>query len=253
MNNVPDWKICLEIGLNHLGSETLLEEIVNDSRISDLGVALSIQIKEESFYETNKNLFLTFEQHINFIEKFKLLHIPCGIALGPISNLKKLYDSGVKPDFLKLLSNSSCNPEFMNKVFNLFNCPKYISVGLSDFAYIKKEIIPLMSVNDRLIHTSLSHDSNDQNLSDIKILSDLDVKVFYGLHADDHNLINTSIGAGAEGIFFYIGNKSLNLPDFSHAIDLDDIKKVVLNAESSFSAMKKSKDGSKSIKIDLLG
>ena len=50
----PDWKVCLEIGLNHLGSYPLLEEMLRSSGIKELGAAVTVQIKEEEFYKNNK-------------------------------------------------------------------------------------------------------------------------------------------------------------------------------------------------------
>ena len=60
-------------------------------------------------------------------------------------------------------------------------------------------------------------------------------------------------GAGADSIFLYIGNKTLNLPDLEHAIDLDDIADVVAKINICFTSMKKSENTPKSVKIDFIG
>jgi sialic acid synthase SpsE len=253
MMDLSSWKVCLEIGLNHLGSHSLLESIIKDSGIAELGVSVTVQIKEEDFYKTNEQFHLSLEEHQRFIELCRELKIPCGLALGPLSDLQVLKDGGLEPDFIKTLSISSANTDFMGRVYDTYNCPKYISVGLSDVAYVNDHIVPLMGENDKLIHTCLSHNGADQNLGDIRLLGNLGVPVCYGLHALDHDLIYTGIGAGADSIFFYIGDKSLDLPDFAHAIDLVDVADVVAKINTCFSAMSESGDASKSAKINFIG
>jgi sialic acid synthase SpsE len=253
MSDLSDWKICLEVGVNHLGSYSLLEKMIKDSGIAELGVSITVQIKEEDFYKTNEQFYLSLHEHRSLIELCRTLKIPCGLALGPITDLQALTDGGLKPDFIKTLSISSANADFMNRVYAAYDCPKYISVGLSDAAYVKEYIVPLMGDKDNLIHTCLSHDSADQNLGDMRLLGNLGVPVCYGLHAVDHELIYAGIGAGADSIFFYIGDKSLDLPDFSHAIDMADIAYVVAKGNACFRAMSESGDGPKSAKISFIG
>ena len=79
--------------------------------------------------------------------------IPCGFALGPILDLDKIKSEGLKPDFIKTLSISSADQQFMTRLMKTFECPKYISVGLSTLEYIENFIIPIMNSNDKLIHT----------------------------------------------------------------------------------------------------
>jgi sialic acid synthase SpsE len=250
--DVSSWKVCLEIGLNHLGSYSKLEKIIKDYGLAKLGVSVSVQVLEEDFYKDNEQLYLNLEQHRNFIKLCRDLKIPCGLALGPLSlsELQSIKDGGLEFDFIKTLSISSANNDFMERLYDTFDCPKYISVGLSDIEYIKNHIEPLMGSSDKLIHTILSHNVRDQNLGDIESLKNLGVPVCFGLHAADHFLIFTGIGAGADSVFFYIGDKSLDLPDFEHAIDLSDIADMVGKIKSCYSAMSKSGDASKSIKID---
>ena len=242
------WKVCLEIGINHLGSHSLLENMIKDNGIAELGVSVTVQIPDD-FYKTNEKFHLSLEEHQSFNELCRELKIPCGLALGPLSDLKVLKDGGLEPDFIKTLSISSANTDFMSRLYATYDCPKYISIGLSDVAYVKDHIVPLMGYNDKLIHTILSHNSADQNLGDIRLLGNLGVPVCYGLHAVEHDLIYAGIGAGADSIFFYIGDKSLDLPDFAHAIDLGDVADVVAKINTCYSAMSESGDASKSVKI----
>jgi hypothetical protein len=66
MSTIPYWKVCLEIGSNHLGSYSKLEEIVTEIGLQKLGVAITIQIKEETFYDSNKEFKLTNYEYRNF-------------------------------------------------------------------------------------------------------------------------------------------------------------------------------------------
>lgn len=249
MKAISDWKICLEVGINHLGSYSLLEKMIKDSNIAELGVSVTVQIKEEDFYKTNKNFFLSIDEHLRFIELCRTLKISCGLALGPLSDLLALKHAGLEPDFIKTLSVSSANADFMSRVYDTYDCAKYISVGLSSVAYVKEHIIPVMRDKDKLIHTCLSHNAADQNLDDISLLGNLGVPVCYGLHAVEHDLIYTSIGAGADSIFFYIGDKTQGLPDFEHAIDMSDIADVVARTNLCFTAMGESGNTPKSLNI----
>jgi sialic acid synthase SpsE len=253
MINSSTWKVCLEVGINHLGSYSLLENMIKDSDISDLGVSVTVQIKEEDFYKTKEQFYLSIDEHRSFIDLCRALNIPCGLALGPISDLQALKNGGLEPDFIKTLSISSANADFMRRVYSTYDCPKYISVGLSDVAYVNEHIVPLMGDKDKLIHTCLSHNTADQNLGDIKLLGSLGVPVCFGLHAIDHDLIYTGIGAGADSVFFYIGDKTLDLPDFEHSIDMGEIAGVVGKINAFFSAMGESGDAPKSAKIAFIG
>ncbi|MDC0101049.1 N-acetylneuraminate synthase family protein [Alphaproteobacteria bacterium] len=247
-----NWKVCLEIGLNHLGSYALLEEMIKFKGIAELGVAVTVQIREEEFYKTNKKFHLSIDEHLMFVDLCRELQIPCGLSLGPLSDLSVLKGSGLEPDFLKTLSVSSNNLDFMHQVREYYSCPKYVSIGLSDISYIKHNILPLMNDDDEFIHTCLSHDSADQNLGDIRLIEKLGFPVCYGLHATNHELIFTAIGSGANKIFCYVGEKSFSLPDCEHALDMIEISEYVEKIGESYSSLGCSPDGSKSSKIDFI-
>lgn len=252
MSDVSNWGVCLEIGINHLGSYTLLENIIKENGISELGVSVTVQIKEEEFYKTNKNFFLTLEEHRRFLDLCRSMKIPCGLALGPLNNVQALKDEGLEPDFIKTLSIATEDINFMECLYGTYDCPKYISVGLSTTDYIKDEIVPLMNKNDMVSHTCLTHSSQDQNLPEILSLKELGVSVCFGLHAIDKEVAFTAIGVGAEKLFVYIGNKQLNLPDYEHALDLSEIFQFTQKANRCFGAMKSSGSKTKGVFIDFV-
>lgn len=252
MRDLSSWNLCLEIGINHLGSYSLLEDTIKASGLAELGVSITVQIKEEDFYKTNKNFYLTLDEHQRFLELCRSMKIPCGLALGPLNDVQALKNGGLEPDFIKTLSISTEDINFMKRLYSIYDCPKYISVGLSATNYIKDEIIPLMNKNDMLSHTCLTHNSHDQNLPEILVLKELGVPVCFGLHAVDKEIAFTAIGAGAEKIFVYIGNKQLDLPDYEHAIDLADISQFTQKIDRCFGATKPSKDKTKTVVIDFV-
>ena len=49
MSNTKDWKLCFEVGLNHLGCYNNLEKIIAESRVQEIPCAISVQIREENF------------------------------------------------------------------------------------------------------------------------------------------------------------------------------------------------------------
>ena len=132
-------------------------------------------------------------------------------------------------------------------------CQKYFSVGLSSQNFIANEIIPRMNENDMLIHTSLSHLPEDQNLIDINVLESYGKNVCFGQHSINHEVVFTAIGAGAKKIFTYIGDKRLQLPDLHHAIDLCEAENFFNQCLSCFSAMKINSSENKVSKIDFIG
>tara|TARA_B110000008_G_C16887268_1_gene531376 strand:+ start:252 stop:1013 length:762 start_codon:yes stop_codon:yes gene_type:complete len=252
MRDLSNWNVCLEVGINHLGSYSLLENVIKDSSIAELGVSITVQIKEEDFYKANKNFYLTLDEHRRFLELCRSMKIPCGLALGPLTDVQALKNGGLEPDFIKTLSISTEDINFIKRLYGAYDCPKYISVGLSATDYIKDEIIPLMNKNDMLIYTCLTHSSQDQNLPEIVALKEFGVPVCFGLHAIDKEIAFTAIGVGAEKIFVYIGNKKLDLPDYDHALDLAEIPQFTQKIDRCVGAMKHSKSKTKRVVIDFV-
>ena len=135
MRHSPNWKVCLEVGLNHLGSYSHLESMIRRIDLTELNVSITVQIREEDFYNTNKKFYLNHDEYKKFTELCRSLDIPFGFALGPISNLEALADSGLKPDFIKTLSIATINTDFMKRLYSAYDCNKYISTGLSSIQY----------------------------------------------------------------------------------------------------------------------
>ena len=254
MKNVKNWDVCFEVGLNHLGSYTNILSIIRDSMIQNLSCSLSVQIREENFYDDSKKyLALSSEEYSNLRVLCRSLGIPFGLALGPLENLNWLIDLELCPDFIKLIGIGTNDLDFVERLNEAFTCPKYYSVGLSEYGYIREEIIPRMRDEDMLVHTSLSHESSDQNLNEIRFLESLGKMACFGQHAIRPEVCFAAIGAGAKKIFAYIGDKDLELPDKEHAVAIRDAFSFYNQCSNCFAAMKKIESGFKLAKIEFIG
>ena len=254
MKKVKNWDVCFEVGLNHLGSYNNILSIIKGGMIQNLSCSLSVQIREESFYDDSKRyLVLNSNFYVKLRELCRSLDIPFGLALGPLEKLDWLTGLKLQPDFIKYIGIATNDLDFVDRLNEAFTCPKYYSVGLSDYNYIRDEVIPRMQDKDMLVHTSLSHESSDQNLSEIRFLESLGKNTCFGQHASNPEVCFAAIGAGAKKIFAYIGDKGLDLPDKEHAVATCDTISFHNQCSICFEAMKKINGGFKSAKIEFIG
>ena len=253
MNTVNCWRLCLEIGLNHIGLIKNVIDILNVIHKQNIQCAVSIQIREEEFYSDGREkLKLSLDDYCEIRKMCSNFEIPFGLALGPLKDIDWILGSNLKPDFIKILGMATKNTNFVDSL-NRFNCDKYFSVGLSSLDFIESEIIPRMKKDDALIHTSISHSFQDQNLIEIKALERMGKKVFFGQHSDSLEVCFTAIGMGASKIFAYIGNKKFELPDHEHAVSLTDAKKFYDQCMVCFGALGSIRGDVKTSKIDFIG
>jgi hypothetical protein len=254
MKKVKNWDVCFEVGLNHLGDYKNILSIIQGSMIQSLSCSLSVQIREEAFYDENKiYLALNSDVYVKLRGLCKSLGIPFGLALGPIEKLGWLTSLNLHPDFIKTIGIATNDLDFVERLNEAFKCPKYYSVGLSDYGYIRDVIIPRMRNKDMLVYTSLSHESSDQNLGEIRFLESLGKNTCFGQHASSPEVCFAAIGAGAKKIFVYIGDKDLELPDKAHAVAICDATSFYNQCANCFAAMEKIESGFKSVKIDFIG
>ena len=251
MNEINNWKVCIEMGINHLGD---FEEILNVlHNIKNLDVAFSLQIREEIFYHGKNKIFeLTPKQYEEISSLCDHLKIPFGIALGPIKDIDWIKSSNLNLNFIKYLYMSVQEKNFINRVNKSFDCTKYFSLGMSSFKEIKENIITHLRDQDMLIFTSLSHDAKDQNLKEINNLQNLSENICFGQHCSNEEISMTAIGAGAKKIFVYTGDKSKELPDHDHAIDINALSKYIHACHNCFEAMSFSNSEKKEHKINFI-
>ena len=125
MSAVPAWRLCYEIGLNHLGQIQNAFDIVNLLYRNKIPCAVSVQVREEEFYSKNmEHLKLSEDDYLDLRKMCLDFQIPFGLALGPLKKLNWILDSGLSPDFLKLLGIATNDRNFLDGLDN-FHCEKY--------------------------------------------------------------------------------------------------------------------------------
>ena len=221
---IMNWSICYEVGLNHMGSRKELIRIISTIIKANINVAVSIQIREESYYKKNKSYLLKVEDYIHVQKLCKKAGIKLGFAIGEINDLEYFKKNKINPSFIKVLSIATKNISFVKKVKKKFSCPIFYSTGHSSIKYISKYLLPIMKNTDYLIHTSFSKEVIKQNINKMILMKSIYSNISYGLHCHKTTPIFTAIGGGAKNIFVYVGNKDLNLKDKLHAIDTREIK-----------------------------
>lgn len=223
MSRVNYGKVIAEIGLNHLGSLKELTSLTNI--LIGNGLSSTVQIRESSFYEKHPNLWINLDDLRKVRQHYKNNKVNFGIAMGPINQglLDEILD--MQPDFIKLLGICSLDQGFLKIFFSKKRPTTFISNGSWDslcdpIDYADKK-------RDRIVHTVLSHELTSQRISAINLLCRDGWDVSYGQHSSDICAIPLAIGAGAESIFIYVGDKTKNIPDYEHAFDIKDIEKQV--------------------------
>ena len=117
MSHPSNWNVCVEVGINHLGSFSLLENMIKRIDLTNLNASITVRIREEELYIKNEKFYLDYDELKEFTKLCRSLDIPCGFTLGPISNLKALTGGGLKPDFIKTLSMSTENIDFVKSLY----------------------------------------------------------------------------------------------------------------------------------------
>jgi N,N'-diacetyllegionaminate synthase len=217
-------KYIAEIGLNHLGSSKLLneyEEALNNSSVD----AISIQIREDSFYDHSKAWKVPLEKdaYINIFDKSRNKEL--GLAVGDYKTAKQY--AHLNPDFWKVLSWGIKDNKLLQFLTSK-NVPIYISTGLSSIEEIKNVAITYRN-QVKFIHTQLSDELCDVNLNAISsIKKETKLDVAFGLHCSNLNVLNLVLPFYPDALFFYTKvNNNEEYPDNTWAILLHDIDSII--------------------------
>ncbi|MDA7733194.1 N-acetylneuraminate synthase family protein [Candidatus Pelagibacter sp.] len=216
--------ICFEIGLAHMGSVKELNRLVLLIIKSNLNVAITLQIREESYYTRNKSLHIKAEHFVRIQKLCKKANLELGFGIGLIEDLNYFKINKIKPSFIKVLSIATKNLTFVKKVSTFFDCPVYYSVGRSSIKYISKNLMPILRKHDQLMYTSFDKKVTDQNFKKMELMKLLTKNISYTNHFSDTSSVFKSIIMGAKKVFVYTGNMDLDFKDKPHAIDIKKIK-----------------------------
>lgn len=219
----------IEIGHNHMGSIEkgidLIEKICETS--CD---AVTIQLREQSFYENNSNFDLPYYFYHVVIDKIKKSGKKVGVAL---SNLKIIdFFNNQAPDFYKILSKDLEDHEFLSKISNYSKSKLYLSTGMSSYDKIEEALNTLGS-NTTLIHTSMSDELADVNLKAIQGMRErFGVDIAYGNHCKNLNAVYAALSFKPTDVFLYTkGQETLDYPDNDHAVSINQLEIFLENIE----------------------
>jgi sialic acid synthase SpsE len=218
----------IEIGHNHMGSfEKGIDLIAAVCKTSC--DAITVQFREQSFYENNSNFKLPNNFYHEAANKIKNSGKAFGVAL---SNLKMLdFFNRVKPEFYKILSKDLEDHKFLNEISNNSKNKLYLSTGMSSYDKIE-EALSILGRNTTLIHTSISDDLTDVNLKAIQVMKErFKVNIAYGNHCKNLNAVFAALSFNPTDVFLYAKGQDDNLkyPDNYHAVPVSNINDFLNN------------------------
>ena len=220
-------KLIAEIGLNHLGNDKLAISIVKSCANLNLD-GVTLQILPNEYYDGKKNYKkkLKMETYIKISKILKRKKKLFGLALMHEDTFRDFKN--VQFDFIKVLSTAFNNISLISKIYR--KTKTIVSTGVADLNDIKKMARKFPKVN--FIHTSLSTETKAANLLAINTLQkNLKNHVSFGLHSNDKEVMLAAISLQPHSIFFYIKpNKNCYYPDDKHAIQLKELKKMIIKA-----------------------
>lgn len=220
--------IICEIGLNHIGDQERAIQMIQKILDSDAD-AISFQIRESKFYINNPKYLLPE----SFYEYAKKIINSSGklFGLSVCDSGYKDYVSGISVDFYKVLSWAIGDLKLVMELASLNDTFTYLSTGMSNYEELDELMKQYQTINEKisLIHTQLSFDINDVNLSAIKKMKiKYRIPISYGHHCEDMSVLYLSTAFLPDNIFFYVKlNDSVKNPDNKHAVNLSEIDKVV--------------------------
>jgi N,N'-diacetyllegionaminate synthase len=212
----------IEIGHNHMGSLEEGEKLVNNICQTSCD-AVSVQFREDLFYEENLNFTMPLDFYERSSKKIKKSNKKFGVA---ISNIEMIdFFNKLNPSFYKLLSKDLEDHNFLESASKKIEGKVYLSTGMSSYKKIE-EALEILGPEVTLIHTSMSDDLADVNLKAIQSMKEsFNVEVAYGNHCKNLNAIYAALSFNPNDIFLYAKNsKKLNYPDNHHAIQTDHLE-----------------------------
>lgn len=214
--------IICEVGLNHLGREDYSTHYIEvlTSLYCD---AITYQIREKDFYERDK--YKGYDLSFKHYAKLKnSTNKKFGIALANHDLISECENIGI--DFYKTLSWDLSNYNFIDKLLETGK-PIHISTGTSSLEDLDK-FYKRYGNNDHInfIHTQLTQDSKDANLSAITTLKErYPYGIGYGNHSSNMKIIFGAVALRPEDIWIYVRG-SVNTwrfhPDEFWALSLND-------------------------------
>ncbi|MFA6408177.1 MAG: N-acetylneuraminate synthase family protein [Candidatus Paceibacterota bacterium] len=229
MNEYTKPLIIAEIGMNHMGDEEYANQYI-ESLVVARPYGLTFQVREKEYYakqEKGTSPLLTDEYYQSAVLRTNELRMRFGVGLCDVEKVPFFEEIGT--DFYKILSKDIGNQELVAAVLETGK-PVYVSTGMSSEDEVDSFLAGLGNpTNLSLIHTQLSYDDADTNLSAISRLREIfGVPVAFGSHSTDVHALYASLGFSPSALFFYVkGDRPIKHKDEAHAIPLAQCATVV--------------------------
>ena len=216
-----------EIGLNHLGSTERLKKYIN-YLISTNVDGITIQIREKSYYEKNKDLIINSDVYSEIIDRTKKNNKKFGVAIADIDMIEFFESNNV--DFYKVIRNDINNKKLIDRLV-LTKKKLIVSTGTSSDNELQNFISNYSMHNITINHTQLSNNIDGCNLKAISNLKQkYNIDVSYGSHSQDITVLYMSLCFEPSDILFYVkDNENLKFPDNDHAVSINNVGEVVEN------------------------
>lgn len=213
--------IVAEIGMNHGGSTTIADELLE--RSINAGVdCISFQIPRPTGNKGQPAKTLTLPNWY-YISAARYANSRKRKFCIVTSDEHVLHE--VTIDYIKILSRDWTNTQLISSATSI--ATTYLSTSFMSLA----DVVAMHQDHKQLsfIHTALSYDITKANLSCIvtmrRSIGDI---VGFGLHYPDRAIAIASVMYRPESIWFYVKHKDVENPiDDAHAIDIERVREFV--------------------------
>tara|TARA_Y100000389_G_C17265690_1_gene415343 strand:+ start:49 stop:735 length:687 start_codon:yes stop_codon:yes gene_type:complete len=220
-------KIIGEIGINHFGKREILKQYIKNFNNKGLD-GLSIQILKKNKVNKKLEKFCLKKKDIEFfLTEARKYYKSVGVAIHTWDDFKFLSKQNI--DFIKVLSSSFGNIEYIKKIKKLKLKKIFLSTGGKSMKEISKVTSKLNKKKIGLIYTFFNTMNFNNSIKNISIMKKrIKIPVSYGNHFNKIDEIVKVKKHNPSEIFLYIKmNKNLNYPDNKHAVPLNKIANMV--------------------------
>ncbi len=220
--------IIIELGFNHLGSQYLLDHLIDIVIKNSFDFTFQIRTKE---FPSKKKLELSVDlilERIRNIKKKKGMTSKVGFALDSFHYINEIERFA---DFIKLLAFFEDKEKYLKNTS--FSNPIYVSLGLDSISKVKKlfNAAKLNSKKFNALYTSYDKTGMDISTKEIYLINSFSDSISFGYHQNDiSKLIVISSLVKFQNIFVYINpgfiDKNNLLPDSNHSLKVEEILRL---------------------------
>lgn len=220
--------IIIEIGFNHLGSQYLLDHLIDIAIKNNFDFTFQIRTTE---FPSKKTLDLSVDlllEKVRNIKDKKVITSKVGFALDSFKYINEIEKFA---DFIKLLAFFDDKEKYLKNT--TFSNPIYISLGLDPISQVKKSCnaAKLNSKKFNALYTSYDKTGMDISTKEIFLINSFSDSISFGYHQNDiSKLTIISSIIKLKNIFVYINpgliDKNNLLPDSKHSLKIEEILRL---------------------------